>query len=206
MTQNSIGVHQGRQRREQTTTFIPCTFLQRLPSPNTSLLSANTHETQPVISYLSPQLIYRWVPTIISSFLSLCPRSVWDLKLPQACWGAIRFHSYNLSLSLTRFALAYLIRPVTHITLVLHRKGGLGKKIPQVLEVPKLSVRFQPRSFAPSAFSQPCTPFPPPGHTVPKSPSALRYRIDPGHAAKVKLLDKLLLEKAKQGAKGCFHV
>lgn len=32
-TQNSTGVHQGRERREQATTFKPCTLLQRLPGP-----------------------------------------------------------------------------------------------------------------------------------------------------------------------------
>lgn len=84
-TQNSTGVHHGRKSREQATAFIPSTFLKRLPGPSTSLLSANNHETHPVASYPSPQLIYRWVLTVISSFLSLCPRSVWQLKLPQTC-------------------------------------------------------------------------------------------------------------------------
>lgn len=94
-TQNSTGMHQGKERRQQVTTFIPCAFLQRLPGPNTALLSANTHETRPVTSHPSPQLVYRWVLAIISSFSSLCPRSVWDLKMPQACWVVTRFHSHH---------------------------------------------------------------------------------------------------------------
>lgn len=111
--------------------------------------------------------------------------------------------SRDYSLSPTRFVLAYLMLPVTHITLVLHREGGLGKN-PQVLEVSKLSVQFQPRSFAPSALSELCTPFLPPGHTVPNSPSALPCRINLGRAAKVKFLAKLLPEKVKQGLKDAF--
>lgn len=62
--------------------FIFCAFLQRLPGLKTLLLPANTYETQPVTYCLSPQLIYRWVLMIICDFLSLWPRSVWDLKCP----------------------------------------------------------------------------------------------------------------------------
>lgn len=85
-------MHEGRETREQATTlifcviysfiFIFCAFLQRLPGLKTLLLPANTYETQLVTYSLSPQLIYRWVLMIICDFLSLWPRSVWDLKCP----------------------------------------------------------------------------------------------------------------------------
>lgn len=68
----------------------------------------------------------------------------------------------------------------------------------QVLEVPELSVRFQPRSFANGAFSQARTPFLPPGHTLPTSCSAFPCRMNPGCAAKGKLLGKLLPEKLRK--------
>lgn len=50
---DSAGVHEGRERREQATTFIFCIIysfifvfcagFQRLPDPSKSLLPANTH-------------------------------------------------------------------------------------------------------------------------------------------------------------------
>lgn len=105
---------------------------------------ANTHETHPVTSYPFSQLIYRWVLRKISSFLSLCSRWVWELKLPQTCWGVGRFHSRHQGLLTLPYQICFSLLDTpchTHYTCITQSRR-IGAKTLKFLRCPSSLYNF----------------------------------------------------------------